>query len=201
MSDVALTASIELPAGSLDRRGVGWWGLVCAIAGEAALFGYLLFAYYYCRVEIGPDWIPGPLPAFRLALPNTIILLASSATIWFAEQRVRRGQRSTALAAMLVTLGLGIVFVAVQVLEWRSKTFSIRTNSYGSLYYTITGFHMAHVLAGLVAIALAAIWCARRYYDERRHLPMLIVSAYWHFVDVVWLAVFFTFYVSPRLWS
>ena len=73
MSDVALTASIDLPAGSLGRRGVGWWGLVCAIAGEAALFGYLLFAYYYCRVEIGPDWIPLWWDILAVALFSLVI--------------------------------------------------------------------------------------------------------------------------------
>ena len=199
MSEAVLTASIELPAGSLGRRGVGWWALVCAIAGEGALFAYLLFVYYYCRIEIGPDWIPGPPPELRLALPNTIILLASSATVWLAEKRVKSGARGTAW--LLATLGLGIVFVGIQLLEWKAKKYSISSNSYGSVYFTTTGFHMAHVAAGLIGLALAAIWSARRYFDQRRHVPLLIVGAYWHFVDAVWLCVFFTYYISPRLWS
>ena len=197
----ATFAAIELPAGSLGRKGAGWWGLLCAIAGEAALFAYLLFAYYYCRVEIGSEWIPGPLPAFRLALPNTIILLLSSLTVWLAERSVKRGSRAGGTLWLLVSFVLGVIFVVVQLFEWRSKTYTISSHSYASLYYTTTGFHMAHVAAGLIGLALALIWSARGYYDERRHVPLIVTGAYWHFVDAVWLTVFFTYYVTPRLWS
>ena len=197
----AAAATFTLPAGSIDHRGVGWWGLLCAIATEAALFGYLLFAYYYYAAELGNNWISGPLPSFRLALPNTIILLASSATVWSAERAIKRDQRRASLLWLLGTLVLGIVFVIVQLFEWKSKSFSPTTSSYGSLYFTLTGFHMAHVAAGLIGLALAIIWCARNYFDSRRHVPMLIVSGYWHFVDAVWLTVFFTIYFSPRFWS
>jgi cytochrome c oxidase subunit 3 len=197
----AAATALTLPAGTIDHRGVGWWGLLCAIATEGALFGYLLFAYYYYAAELGNNWISGPLPAFRLALPNTIILLASSATVWRAERAVKRNQRTASLLWLLVTLALGIVFVVIQLLEWKSKPFSPTTSSYGSLYFTLTGFHMAHVAAGLIALSLALVWNARRYFDAGRNVPMLIVSAYWHFVDIVWLCVFFTVYVSPRMWS
>ena len=101
---------------------------------------------------------------------------------------------------LLVSLVLGAVFVGVQLLEWKGKPYTISSHPYGSLYVTTTGFHMAHVAVGLVGLALAAIWCARGYFDQRRHVPLLVVSAYWHFVDAVWLTVFFTYYVTPRLW-
>ena len=52
----------------------------------------------------------------------------------------------------------------------------------------------------LVALLLLFVWCLKGYFDTRRHVPLLIGAAYWHFVDVVWLAVFFTFYLLPRLW-
>lgn len=201
MSEAVLAASIELPAGSLKRIGVGWWGLLCAIAGEAALFAYLLFAYYYDRVEIGRSFVPGPLPELKLALPNTIILLASSVTCWLSERAIKRNARPRAALWLAVSLVLGIVFVGIQLLEWKAKPFSISSHSYGSLYFTTTGFHMAHVAAGLIGLALAVIWCLRGYFDARRHVPLLIVSAYWHFVDAVWLSVFFTYYITPRLWS
>ena len=201
MSEAVLSASIELPAGSLNRKGLGWWGLLCAIASEGALFAYLLFAYYYDRVEIGREFVPGPLPELKLALPNTIILLVSSATCWLSEQAIKRNKRAHTTLWLLVSFVLGVVFVAIQLLEWKSKPYSISSHAYGSLYFTTTGFHMAHVAAGLVGLALAVIWCVRGYFDSHRHVPLIIVSAYWHFVDAVWLTVFFTYYVTPRLWS
>jgi cytochrome c oxidase subunit 3 len=87
----------------------------------------------------------------------------------------------------------------VQVFEWKAKTYSLTSGSYGSLYFTVTGFHMAHVIVGLLMLIAVWIWSALGLFNPRRHLPVSISSIYWHFVDVVWLAVFFSFYLSPYL--
>jgi cytochrome c oxidase subunit III len=94
---------------------------------------------------------------------------------------------------------LGIVFLGLQMLEWRNKPFSLATNAYSSLYFTITGFHMAHVLAGLVILAFLLVWALLGYFDERRHSAVSIGTIYWHFVTVVWLFVFATIYITPYL--
>jgi heme/copper-type cytochrome/quinol oxidase subunit 3 len=200
MSELAMKGVIQLPAGALGRKNAGWWALVGAIGSEAALFAYLLFAYYYCVVEIGHEFVGKP-PSLRLALPDTIVLLVSSLTVWLGERSVCRGARGAALLWLLVTIVLGAAFVAVQLFEWKAKTFTLHTDAYSSLYFTTTGFHMAHVAAGLVALLLAFAWCALGYFSPRRHVPMMIVSAYWHFVDAVWLCVFFSYYIAPRLWQ
>ena len=197
----AVVAQSAAPIGGLGRRSVGWWGLAALIATEGALFAYLLFTYYYLLVQIGPTWFPEHAPPLKLALPNTVILLASSATVAWAERGIRAGARGRAIAGLVLTLVLGVVFVAIQLVEWKAKPYTMQSGSYGSLYFTTTGFHMAHVAAGLIGLVLVLIWTLAGYLDERRNVPMLIGSAYWHFVDVVWLTVFFTFYVAPRLWS
>ncbi|HEY0178825.1 MAG TPA: cytochrome c oxidase subunit 3 [Dokdonella sp.] len=196
----AVVLGERVPVGGAGRRSIGWWGLVTLIATEGALFAYLLFSYYYVFVQLGPSWLPERTPSLGLALPNTLILLASSATVWLAERGVRRGARGVALASLAATLVLGVVFTAIQIFEWKTKPYSMRSGAYGSMYFTITGFHMAHVAAGIVALALVFVWCAAGYLDRERHVPMLIGAAYWHFVDVVWLFVFATFYLVPRLW-
>ena len=94
---------------------------------------------------------------------------------------------------------LGAIFVVVQLFEWKAKTYGPTSGSYGSLYFIITGFHMAHVIVGLGVLATIFGWSAAGYFDRRHHGPVLVASAYWHFVDVVWIAVFFTFYISPYL--
>ena len=202
MSAVVVESAVvePVPIGGVGRRSMGWWGLVALIATEGALFAYLLFAYYYLLVQFGPSWFPEREPTLKLALPDTIILLVSSATVWWAERSIRRGARGAALAGLALTFVLGLVFLIVQLFEWKAKPYTMQTNSYGSLYYTITGFHMAHVTAGLIALLLVFVWCLAGYLDDRRHVPLLIGAAYWHFVDVVWLTVFFTFYLMPRFW-
>ena len=201
MSEIVLAPAVPLAVGSSGRRGVGWWGLLCVIATESALFAYLLFSYYYFAVQLGDAWLPGKPPDMKLALPDTLILLCSSATVWWAERGVRRGgPTGRSRLALALSILLGMVFIAIQLLEWRAKPFSITSGPYGSLYFTITGFHMAHVAAGLVLLLLVLWWSALGYFDQRRHVPVLVAAAYWHFVDAVWLVVFFTFYVTPRLW-
>ena len=198
MSEIMVTAA--LPVGSAGRRSSGWWSLVCLIATEAALFAYLLFSYYYSFVQQGTAWLIEGKPSLKLALPNTIILLVSSATVFMAERRIRRGERGIAAFAIAATFVLGAAFLIVQLFEWHAKPFTLSSGSYASLYYTITGFHMAHVAAGLVFLAFVFAWTLIGYLDARRNVPMLIAAAYWHFVDVVWLTVFFTFYLLPRFW-
>jgi cytochrome c oxidase subunit III len=199
MTDTAL-GSVPLPVGGVERRGLGWWGMLCLIASEAALFTYLLFSYFYFDVQLDPAWLPRQPPPLTLALPNTLILLTSSIAAWSGERGIKRGARFQQLAGAAAALMLGIVFVVVQGFEWHNRSASIRSSAYASLYYTVTGFHMAHVVAGLVILLMLLVWSGLGYFDRRRHAPVLIGNAYWHFVDAVWLAVFATFYLTPRLW-
>lgn len=182
-----------------DHRTSGWWGMMATIATEAALFTYLLFSYYYLASQAGGHWPPDGLPRLNLALPNTVVLIASSVLVAWAEHQIKRGQRARALIGLAAAALLGVVFMTVQGLEWHSKAFSPSSHAYGSVYFTTTGFHMAHVAGGLVMLAVVWCWTALRYIGPDRHAALSIAAAYWHFVDVVWLAVFATFYVAPRL--
>ena len=73
------------------------------------------------------------------------------------------------------------------------------TSAYGSLYFTITGFHMVHVVVGVLMLSMVLLWSALGYFSPRHHARVTIAAIYWHFVDAVWICVFFTFYLSPYL--
>jgi heme/copper-type cytochrome/quinol oxidase subunit 3 len=197
MSDSRIAAP-TLPIGAVDRRGVGWWGLLTVIATEGALFVYLLFSYFYYDVQFGAEWRPGN-PPLTLAIVNVVILLVSNAAAWFGMRGIQRGRRAELLAGFGLALILGLAFIAVQAIEWRDKSFSPESSTYGSVYYTISGFHLAHLVAGVLMLLAVLIWAAFGYFDRWRNLPVLIVTAYWNFVLAVWLAVFFTLYITPRL--
>ncbi len=175
----------------------GWFGMWWLIATEGALFAYLLFSYYYSLLQASGPWPPEGAPALTLALPNTFVLLASSVAVWVGERGIRKNQRLQMLFGFAGAFLLGVVFVAVQLKEWSNKTFSLDTHLYGSFYFTITGFHMAHVVVGLLVLAALGFWGFRGHYSRERHEPVSIGALYWHFVDVVWLAVFTTFYLVP----
>lgn len=188
-----------LPPGSLSHRSAAWWGMMAAIASEGALFVYLLFSYYYIAVQphVGA-WPPEPM-RLRLSLPNTLILMLSSLTAWWAERGTRRNARLPQLLGLALSLALGAVFLVVQIVEWRTRSFSISSHAYGSLYFTITGFHAAHVVGGLLILAWLLLWSALGYFGRRSDAPVSLGVWYWHFVDAIWLTVFFTFYLTPHL--
>jgi len=169
------------------------------VASEAALFSYLLFSYYYVGASAQPDWLPEPFPKLWPAAPNTIVLLASSVVAWFGEKGVEQGNRSQALIGFGGAFVLGALFACVQGYEWWTKTYGIGAGSYASLYYTTTGFHMAHVIVGLIVLASLFGWTAIDYFSPRRRISVSAGVLYWHFVDVVWLFVFTTYYITPYL--
>ena len=188
-----------LPVGALGRNSVGWWGVLCLIATESCLFAYLLFSYAYMAVQYGRAWLPEAHPSISLAGPDTLILLASSVAAWWGEEGVKHGRRPQHLAGIGLAILLGLVFLVVQVFEWKDKGYTLSTNSYSSLYFTITGFHMAHVVVGVLMLGMVLIWSLMGYFSPRHHARVSVASLYWHFVDAVWLCVFFTFYISPYL--
>ena len=199
MAEAGICTPGELPVGAVGRSGVGWWGMGMLVASEAALFGYLLFSYYY----IGAGSLPGfhleGRPDLKIALPNTALLLASSGVAWWAEQGIIHSRRRQALIGLGLTFVMGAVFAGVQVYEWWDKPYKLGTSTFASLYYTTTGLHIAHVLAGLLILAALFGWTAFDFFSPRRRFTVSGGIFYWHFVDAIWLCVFTTYYLTPYL--
>ncbi|MEX3936207.1 heme-copper oxidase subunit III [Paraburkholderia phymatum] len=188
---------VSLPVGSAGERSGGWFGCLALIVTEGSLFGYLIFSYLYLASQSGRMWPPEGLPKLGLGGANTAILLTSSVFVWLCERCVKRRRIHWAVASMSTALVLGVTFVGIQIKEWQNHPYGMTAHLYGSLYFTITGFHMAHVVVGLVVLALLLLWTARGYFDEKRCLALTIGGLYWHFVDLVWLFIFSTIYLSP----
>ena len=193
----------RLPVGALDTRASGWWAMIFVIFTEAALFAYLLFSYFYIAVQphLPGTFPPGGAPSLTLALPNTLILLLSSAAVAWAQFNIehdrplRTGRRTRRRVHPL-----GTVFVVIQYFEWAQKTFTLSSSGYGSLYFTVTGFHMAHVIAGVIMLVGAVRLVAHGLFQSGCATSTFIsVPWYWHFVDAVWIVVFFTFYLTPLM--
>ena len=190
----------SLPVGSEGKRSGGWWGVLALIVTEGSLFGYLLFTYFYLASQTEQHWPPDGLPILLMPGVNTVILLASSVFVWASERCLQRRQIRWSLASMALALILGVCFVVIQLHEWSIQPYDMTSNLYGSLYFTITGFHMLHVIVGLIILMLLLLWIALGYFDDRRYAAVTIGGLYWHFVDVVWLFVFSTLYLFPYLY-
>ncbi|MDQ2878142.1 MAG: cytochrome c oxidase subunit 3 [Pseudomonadota bacterium] len=195
--DDPIIITTSLPIGSDGRNSTAWFGVLCLIATEGSLFAYLLFSYAYFGAQNDASWLPALHPTFKYGLPGTIVLLASSGTIWWSERGIKKGNRSQHLIGLVATILLGLAFIALELLDWRDKGFSLSSRAYGSFYFTITGFHLLHVIVGISVLTVVLGWSLAGYFTKRRHMHVTISGVYWHFVDVVWIFVFSTFFLAP----
>jgi heme/copper-type cytochrome/quinol oxidase subunit 3 len=191
----------NLPVGAVDTRASGWWAMIFVIFTEASLFAYLLFSYFYLAVQPHvPGTFPeGGMPSMALALPNTGVLLLSSVAVGWAQFNIEHNDKRRLALGLGTGAILGMIFLVVQYFEWAEKPFSLASSSYSSLYFTVTGFHMAHVVVGVIMLWTLFVWSLLGYFNRVRYAHIHIGALYWHFVDAVWLAVFFTFYITPLL--
>ncbi len=193
-----------LPAHYEGPRAFGWWGMVWLIATEATLFALLLASYFYLRFRYGPPWPPEGIEDPKLALPlvMTAILWSSSVPVHLAEQGIKAGSQRRLRRGLAAGFVLGATFLVLTLaVEWPEtlREFGPTTNAYGSLFFTITGFHAAHVLVGLLFNLWTQARARQGAFDEHRHLTVQNFAMYWHFVDTVWAFVLLTIYLSPRL--
>ena len=181
-----------------DRRGTG--AMICVIATEAALFTMLFFAYFYLA-RGGWRWLNEKPPALPLALLMLVVLLSSSAVLMWGERQLQRRRFGTARAAIAGTILIGTAFLAIQFFEFRNhlQQLTPRTNVYGSIFYTITSFHAAHVVVGLIILAYVLLLPYLEPVDRPPHRPYHNVALYWHFVDFVWIWIVTFLYVAPNI--
>jgi len=178
----------------------GRLGMLMFIATEAVLFVLLFFSYYYLSRG---DWswkLEEP-PKLRLALPMLAILLTSSFVLYWGEKHVKAGEYKRGLRGMWITVVLGVVFLVMQFFEYADhlKTLTPRMNAYGSLFYTITSFHGAHLILGLLMMGYVLLLPRIGPSLQPPHRPYETASLYWHFVDVVWVFIVGLLYVVPNL--
>jgi cytochrome c oxidase subunit 3 len=179
-----------------EARGNMLLGVRLGILSEVMLFGALFAAYFVIRSESG-GWPPNGQERPELLLPglNTLLLLSSSVTMQWAVRSIGRGDVTTMRRALRLTLLLGSIFILVQGYEFATNGFGLDDGVFGSTFYTLTGFHGAHVLAGLGFMAIVATRARRGLISGEHHTAVEAASYYWHFVDVVWVVLFSTLYV------
>jgi heme/copper-type cytochrome/quinol oxidase subunit 3 len=131
---------------------------------------------------------------FRIPLLKTIILLSSGVTVTWCHHSVLGGKYQDAVLRLRVTCLLGRLFLCMQIMEYRLRYFSINSMVYGTVFFLLTGFHGMHVIVGTIFLMV----CLFRLiiYDLKafRHVGFERAAWYWHFVDVVWLFLFFFVY-------
>ncbi len=171
-------------------------GMLLFIASEIMFFAGLFGAYFTFR-GLAVTWPPEgfDLEAVPLPLVLTIVLVSSSFTMQYATISIRRGNRKAMNRALAVTLVLGSLFLLGQLFDYANLPFGINSGIYGSLFFTMTGFHGAHVFGGAIGLAVVLSRGVTGQFSARHHVAVEAVHYYWHFVDVVWIFLFTTLYL------
>lgn len=188
----------SLEALPIDQRR-GEYGMWCLIATEAMLFVCMFGSYYYLGTN-KDRWAIDMPPSLKYPFILLAILVSSSVVLEWGKSRVLLERFSQARIALWVTVLMGLVFLMLQAFEYVEhwKTLTPYSDSYGSIFYTITTLHALHVIVGLLMLSYVGVM--PRYGDSRGspHRPYQTVSLYWHFVDFVWLWIVLLLYVVPR---
>lgn len=186
----------EMPSESSGNapRGAGKLAMRLFIMALAVLFAASMAGYLVVRLR-APEWPPAGSPRLPGGLwVSTLLLLASSGTMAGALAAIRDGH-SVALRNWLYATGLlGVAFLVSQVLAWQNLVTAhhlpAQKNLYAFTFYLLSGLHGAHVLGGLVPLAITAGRAARRRYTAESHEGVEYLSMYWHFLDAVWIVMF-----------
>lgn len=170
------------------------------LISEAAIFGGL-FAHYFYHRHVMEFWPPAGTPEIdtHYTAIATLILMLSSVTCEMGLKAIERGDKLKTKSWLLVTIAMGLVFLGFQGFEWgillNQFGFTVETNIYGTMFYMMTGFHGLHVAIGIVFLVLAYGRLELGQMNEQRHFSIIASSWYWHFVDVIWVLLFFSLYL------
>ncbi len=177
-------------------------GMLLFIGSEVMLFAALFTAYFFIRYGVSNEqWPPLRNNGEPFKLPvlltgiNTLILVTSSFTLWWGEKCLKTGDRTGLIRGLWVTILMGSTFLIIQLNEYAHLGFTPQDRAFSGAFYTLTGFHGAHVLVGLIVLSM----CLRRAYKNdftaTKHTALTAGSYYWHFVDIVWVLLFLLVYI------
>jgi len=192
--------------GTSDHRmSQGTLAMILFLGSEAMLFASFFTAYFMVRYNIAQgSWPPirDAATGARFVLPkgitavNTIFLVSSSFTLWWGEHRLKHGDRKSLERGLLVTIFLGLTFLVIQLNEYAHLGFTPQDKAFGSVFYSLTGLHGFHVLVGLILLIICYVRVKRaKDFSPTRATVLVAASLYWHFVDVVWVLLFFLVYL------
>ena len=183
---------------SLNRPNLVSIGTIVWLSSELMFFAGLFAMYFTARAQHVGEWPPPPTELdIPYALVVTIVLVASSFTCQLGVFAAERGDVFGLRRWYLVTLAMGTFFVLGQANEYRSlveEGTTIPSSAYGTVFYLATGFHGLHVIGGLVAFIFLLIRTNLSKFTPAQATAAIVVSYYWHFVDVVWIALFSVIY-------
>jgi cytochrome c oxidase subunit III len=181
-------------------RATLWWGFIGLVVIEAAVFASFIATYLYLKAG-SVSWPPAPHSPPELLLPtlNTAILIASSFVVHWGDKGIRVGDDRKLKIAMLGAVVMGTAFLVLKYVEYHDSEYWWDSHAYGSIIWAMIGFHSAHVAAVVLKAVVVDVLAFRGYFNKHRRLGAEVNGVYWHFVVVIWIPLYLTIYIVPRL--
>ena len=175
-------------------------GTIIWLSSELMFFAGLFAMYFTARARATGEWPPAPTELdIPYATVFTLILVASSVTCQLGVFAAENGNVFGLRRWFSITTVMGLIFVLGQANEYGTLVTehgtTIASSTYGSVFYLTTGFHALHVIGGLVAFVFVLIRSTMGRFTPAQATSAIVVSYYWHFVDVVWVGLFITIYL------
>ena len=185
-----------------ETRDMRLLGFVLFLGSDVVLFSAFIFAYIYLRTTVSPTWPPimdgHQLPRLDVAFAavNSVVLFGSGVTMHYALENWKHAKRGAYNLFMGLTILLGAMFLGGQAYEYaNAKIGGWNGSIFGASFFTLTGMHGFHVFVGVVYLAVLWYQTSRSVYTTDRFFGLTAGTLYWHFVDVIWVALFFLFYL------
>jgi cytochrome c oxidase subunit III len=187
---------------SVNRPNLTSVGTIIWLSSELMFFAALFAMYFTLRSVTGADFWKEHADALNVpfSAANTTILVLSSLTCQLGVFAAERGDVKKLRGWFIITFVMGAIFIGGQIFEYTELVekdgISLSSDPYGSVFYLTTGFHGMHVTGGLIAflLLLGRTYAAKRF-THQQATAAIVVSYYWHFVDVVWIGLFATIYL------
>jgi cytochrome c oxidase subunit 3 len=183
-----------------ETRDIRLLGFVFFLLSDCILFSSFIFAYVYLR-NSAPAWPPflngHQLPWFdtSFAAMNSIVLFGSGVTMHFALENWKHLNKAKFNAWLIATIVLGLGFLLGQAHEYSVVGISWTATTMGASFFTLTGLHGFHVFIGVCYLTILGIQANRGVYTGSKYFGLTAGTLYWHFVDVIWVFLFFLFYL------
>ena len=190
----------QLPTYSFGHHALTWWATWSILLMEGMMLVLLVVSYFFLRMGV-PDWPPGDMapPNLFWGTVNTVIIVVSFWPNHLAKKASENLDLKGARLWMIVTFAFGFVFMLIRILEFKNLNTHWMTNAYGSIVYFNMGFHTTHVLTDLVDTAVLIVLMFVGPIEGKRFVDVSENSIYWNFVILIWLVIYATIYIAPRL--
>jgi len=185
-----------------ETRDMRLLGFVLFLCSDVVLFSAFIFAYIYLRTTVSPTWPPlmdgKQLPRLDVAFAavNSVVLFGSGVTMHYALENWKHAKRGAYNLFMWLTILLGAGFLGGQAYEYAHAQIGGWNGSvFGASFFTLTGMHGFHVFVGVIYLIVLWFQTHRNVYTTNRFFGLTAGTLYWHFVDVIWVALFYLFYL------